>query len=129
MTENVENQETMMDAMNSVQDVNIGDIVQGEILTIQDNKQAIVGIVGGGVEGVIPFNELSSTPFENVTDVVNVGDVVDLVVIKPIKDKENGSFLLSKRRIDAKKFGKESKKTLKQVRLSKRLSQMLLRVA
>lgn len=94
MTENVENQETMMDAMNSVQDVNIGDIVQGEILTIQDNKQAIVGIVGGGVEGVIPFNELSSTPFENVTDVVNVGDVVDLVVIKPIKDKENGSFLL-----------------------------------
>ncbi len=103
MTENVENQETMMDAMNSVQDVNIGDIVQGEILTIQDNKQAIVGIVGGGVEGVIPFNELSSTPFENVTDVVNVGDVVDLVVIKPIKDKENGSFLLSKRRIDAKK--------------------------
>ncbi|MGX7419236.1 30S ribosomal protein S1 [Carnobacterium gallinarum] len=115
MTENVENQnveatETMMDAMNSVQEVNIGDVVKGEVLKIQDNKQAIVGIIGGGVEGVIPFNELSSTPFENVTDIVNVGDVVDLVVIKPIMDKENGSFLLSKRRIDAKKIWEDIQK-------------------
>ncbi len=108
MTENeknheVEGQESMMDAMNSVQEINIGDIVKGEILTIQDNKQAIVGIIGGGVEGVIPNNELSAAPFENVTDIVNVGDIVDLVVIKEIKEKENGSYLLSKRRIDAKK--------------------------
>lgn len=115
MTEHVEKQEveateTMMDAMNSVQEVNIGDIVKGEILKIQDNKQAIVGIIGGGVEGVIPFNELSASPFENVTDIVNVGDVVDLVVIKPIMDKENGSFLLSKRRIDAKKVWKDIQK-------------------
>ncbi|TFJ38647.1 30S ribosomal protein S1 [Carnobacterium divergens] len=115
MTEHVEKQEveateTMMDAMNSVQEVNIGDIVKGEILKIQDNKQAIVGIIGGGVEGVIPFNELSASPFENVTDIVNVGDVVDLVVIKPIMDKENGSFLLSKRRIDAKKVWEDIQK-------------------
>lgn len=108
MTENeknheVEEQESMMDAMNSVQEINIGDTVKGEILTIQDNKQAIVGIIGGGVEGVIPNNELSAAPFENVTDIVNVGDIVDLVVIKEIKEKENGSYLLSKRRIDAKK--------------------------
>ncbi|TFI70591.1 30S ribosomal protein S1 [Carnobacterium divergens] len=115
MTEHVEKQEveateTMMDAMNSVQEVNIGDIVKGEILKIQDNKQAIVGIIGGGVEGVIPFNELSASPFENVTDIVNVGNVVDLVVIKPIMDKENGSFLLSKRRIDAKKVWEDIQK-------------------
>lgn len=108
MTENeknheVEEQESMMDAMNNVQEINIGDTVKGEILTIQDNKQAIVGIIGGGVEGVIPNNELSAAPFENVTDIVNVGDIVDLVVIKEIKEKENGSYLLSKRRIDAKK--------------------------
>lgn len=115
MTEHVEKQEveateTMMDAMNSVQEVNIGDIVKGEILKIQDNKQAIVGIIGGGDEGLIPFNELSASPFENVTDIVNVGDVVDLVVIKPIMDKENGSFLLSKRRIDAKKVWEDIQK-------------------
>lgn len=115
MTENEKNQEvneqeSMMDAMNSVQEINIGDIVKGEILTIQDNKQAIVGIIGGGVEGVIPNNELSAAPFENVTDIVNVGDIVDLVVIKEIKEKENGSYLLSKRRIDAKKVWEKVQK-------------------
>lgn len=98
--------ETMQDALDIVKDVQIGDLVKGEVLTLQD-KQAIVGIVGGGVEGVIPFNELSSTPFESVSDVLKVGDIVDLVVIKQIKDKENGSFLLSKRRVDAKKVWEE----------------------
>ena len=98
--------QTMQDALDIVKDIQVGDLVQGEVLVLQD-KQAIVGIIGGGVEGVIPFNELSATPFEKVEDVVKVGDVLDLVVIKPIKDKENGSFLLSKRRVDARKVWEE----------------------
>lgn len=98
--------QTMQDALEIVKDIQIGDLVQGEVLTLQD-KQAIVGIIGGGVEGVIPFNELSTSPVEKVEDVLKVGDVVDLVVIKPIKDKENGSFLLSKRRVDARKVWEE----------------------
>ena len=81
-------QESMLEALDSVQEIHIGDTVQGEILKIQDNKQAIVGILGGGVEGVIPNNELSAAPFEDVTEIVNVGDIVDLVVIKEIKEKE-----------------------------------------
>lgn len=106
MTENENTQEfeeqSMSDVMKDVEEINIGDVVEGEVLSIDENKQAIVGL-GGGLEGVIPHNELSASPFENVTDVVNVGDKIDLVVIKEIKDKENGSYLLSKRRIDAKK--------------------------
>lgn len=107
MTENenmheLEEQQSMSDVMKDVEEINIGDVVQGEVLAIDENKQAIVGL-GGGLEGVIPHNELSASPFEKVTDVVNVGDTLDLVVIKEIKDKENGSYLLSKRRIDAKK--------------------------
>lgn len=98
--------QTMQDALNIVKDIQIGDLVQGEVLTLQD-KQAIVGIIGGGVEGVIPFNELSTSPVERVEDVLAVGDVVDLVVIKQIKDKENGSFLLSKKRVDARKVWEE----------------------
>ena len=98
--------QTMQDALDIVKDIQIGDLVQGEVLTLQD-KQAIVGIIGGGVEGVIPFNELSTSPVERVEDVLAVGDVVDLVVIKQIKDKENGSFLLSKKRIDARKVWEE----------------------
>ena len=98
--------QTMQDALDIVKDIQIGDLVQGEVLTLQD-KQAIVGIIGGGVEGVIPFNELSTSPIERVEDVLAVGDVVDLVVIKQIKDKENGSFLLSKKRVDARKVWEE----------------------
>ena len=103
-------QESMLEALDSVQEIHIGDTVQGEILKIQENKQAIVGILGGGVEGVIPHNELSAAPFEDVTEIVNVGDIVDLVVIKEIKEKENGSFLLSKRRIDAKQVWEKIQK-------------------
>ncbi|UNM90265.1 30S ribosomal protein S1 [Vagococcus sp. CY52-2] len=100
--------ETMLDAIESVQDVRVGDLVQGEILAVDDNKQAVVGIIGAGVEGVIPLKELSTIPVENVTDVVSIGDIMDLVVISEIgKDKENGSYLLSKRRLDARKIWQE----------------------
>lgn len=98
--------ESMTEAMKNVDEIHIGDVVEGEVLAIDDNKQAIVGL-GGGQEGVIPQNELSAAPFENVTDIVNVGDTIELVVIKEVKDKEQGSYLLSKRRIDARKVWDE----------------------
>ncbi|MGP6140075.1 MULTISPECIES: 30S ribosomal protein S1 [unclassified Jeotgalibaca] len=97
---------TMDDMLNAYPPLEVGDTVQAEVLAIEDN-QAIVGIKGRGVEGVIPYKELSAKPFDEVTEILNVGDVVEVVVIKQIKDKENGSFLLSKRRIDAKKVWKD----------------------
>ena len=101
------NNETMEDAMNSFKEVNVGDIVKGEVLAI-DDKQVIVGIEGAGVEGVVPAKELSSTQVEDINELVTVGDSLDLVVITSIgKDKENGSYLLSKRRLDAKKVWEE----------------------
>lgn len=109
MTEHMN--EEMLNAMASVQEVKVGDLVQGEVLTIDDNKQAIVGIIGAGVEGVIPLKELSTIAVQNVTDVVNIGDIIDVVVISEIgKDKENGSYLLSKRRVDAKKVWEDIEK-------------------
>lgn len=114
MTENenvheAEEQQSMSDVMKDVEEISIGDIVEGEVLAIDENKQAIVGL-GGGLEGVIPHNELSASPFENVSDVIKVGDKMDLVVIKESKDKENGSYLLSKRRIEAKKVWEKIQK-------------------
>ena len=35
---------SMEEALKSVVDVNVGDLVQGEVISIQDNKQAIVSI-------------------------------------------------------------------------------------
>ena len=92
MTEFEQNQtdsnQSMEDAMNSVQEVNVGDVVKGEVLVIED-KQVVVGIEGAGVEGVIPAKELSTSPVEEINDIVKVGDVLDLVVISTIgKDKE-----------------------------------------
>ena len=111
----VANNETMEDAMNSVQEVSVGDIVKGEVLAIED-KQVVVGIEGAGVEGVVPAKELSTLPVEDVHE-LKVGDVLDLVVITSIgKDKENGSYLLSKRRLDAKKFGKKLNKISKRAK-------------
>lgn len=102
-----ENGETMEDALNAVHDVKVGDIVKGEVLAIED-RQAIIGIEGTGVEGVVPAKELSTLPVDDINEVVKVGDVLDLVVISSIgKDKENGSYLLSKRRLDAKKVWEE----------------------
>ncbi|MEO1772943.1 MULTISPECIES: 30S ribosomal protein S1 [Enterococcus] len=101
---------SMEAAMESVQEVKVGDIVRGEVLALED-KQVIIGIEGAGVEGVVPAKELSTLPVEDISEEVKVGDVLDLVVISSIgKDKENGSYLLSKRRLDAKKVWEDIEK-------------------
>ncbi|WP_302373008.1 30S ribosomal protein S1 [Enterococcus asini] len=103
MNNQVEGSQSMADALENFGEVKIGDVVKGEVLAIED-KQAIVGIEGAGVEGVVPAKELSTLPVEDINEIVEVGDVLELVVISSIgKDKENGSYLLSKRRLDAKK--------------------------
>ena len=108
--------ETMEEALNSVQEIHVGDIVKGEVLAIED-KQVIVAILGTGLEGVIPAKELSTTPTDDLESLVKVGDELDLVVISRIgNDKENGSYLLSKRRLDAKKLWKKSKQNMLQVK-------------
>lgn len=102
--------ESMEAALDNFQEVKVGDIVKGEVLAIED-KQAIVGIEGAGVEGVVPAKELSTLPVEDINEAVKVGDVLELVVISAIgKDKENGSYLLSKRRLDAKKVWEDIEK-------------------
>lgn len=108
------NGEMSMDEMlDQYPPLEVGDTVQGEVLAIEDG-QAIVAVVGRGLEGRIPRNEVSAKPFDDITEVLNVGDVVDLVVIKRSKDKEEGSYLLSKRRIDAKKVWKDIQEKFEQ---------------
>ncbi|MCC6118350.1 30S ribosomal protein S1 [Lactiplantibacillus plantarum] len=106
MSENENSQEKneLLDALNSVEEVNVGDVVKGEVLAIDDDKQVIVGIQGTGVEGVVPLKELSTQRVDDVNEAAKVGDVLNLVVISRIgSDKENGSYLLSHRRLEARK--------------------------
>lgn len=104
---NEENNE-LLAALDSVAEVKVGDVVKGEVLAIDDNRQVIVGIEGAGVEGVIPLRELTTDRDADVNDLVKVGDVLDLVVVSTIgSDKEGGSYLLSKRRLEARRAWEE----------------------
>ena len=110
MAEN-ENNNAMLEALDSIKTVNVGDVVKGRVLQIDDDRPAIVGIEDSGVEGVVPANQLSTKPVDNINDVVKVGDELDLVVISKIgSDKENGSYLLSHRRLEAMKVWNEIQK-------------------
>ncbi|MDU3491682.1 MAG: 30S ribosomal protein S1 [Limosilactobacillus fermentum] len=110
MAEN-ENNNAMLEALDSIKTVNVGDVVKGRVLQIDDDRQAIVGIEDSGMEGVVPANQLSTKPVDNINDVVKVGDELDLVVISKIgSDKENGSYLLSHRRLEAMKVWNEIQK-------------------
>lgn len=102
--EEVESMTSMADALDSVLDIKVGDSVIGDVLAFDENNQVRVAIKNsGGLEGVIPRNELTSKSFESPSEIVSIGDELELVVVKPIQDKENGNFLLSKKRVEAKK--------------------------
>lgn len=98
--------ESMSDVMKDVVDITPGDLVKGEVLAIDNEKQVIVGL-GGGQEGLIPPRELAGERFDHPSDIVAVGDVIDVVVLRDIKDKEQGSFILSKKRVDQRKVWEE----------------------
>lgn len=74
-----------------------GDVVKGTISKIEDG-QAIVD-VGYKYEGVIPIGELSALRIDNVADAVNVGDEVEVKVMR-INDDE-GKMILSKKEVDS----------------------------
>lgn len=100
----------LLEALNSVKPVKVGDVVKGEVLAFDDKKQVIVGIEGTGVEGVVPARELS-VKADEIEDNIKVGDVLDLVVISKIgSDKEGGSYLLSQRRLEVRKVWDEIEK-------------------
>lgn len=95
------------EALNSVKEVKVGDVVKGEVLTIDESNQVIVGIENTGVEGVVPVRELSVNA-DKVADTYKAGDMLDLVVIACIgSDKEGGSYLLSQRRLEARRVWNE----------------------
>ena len=95
------------EALNSVKEVKVGDVVKGEVLTIDESNQVIVGIENTGVEGVVPVRELSVNA-DKVADTYKAGDMLDLVVIARIgSDKEEGSYLLSQRRVEARRVWNE----------------------
>jgi small subunit ribosomal protein S1 len=91
--------EEMNSQMTDVISLERGSIVKGKITKLEDN-QAFVD-VGYKFDGVIPIGELSSLHVEKVSDVVAVGDEIELKVLRLNEEEEK--LILSKRAIDAEK--------------------------
>jgi small subunit ribosomal protein S1 len=90
----------MSEDMNQVdvKNYSIGDMVSGQVTKVEE-KQVIVSIQDSKHDGIIPISELSSLHVEKASDVVSVGDELDLEVLKV----EEEAFILSKRKVDAQK--------------------------
>jgi small subunit ribosomal protein S1 len=73
-----------------------GDIVKGVAAQV-DEKAVTVSIDGAPFDGIIPISELSSLHIEKASDLVSVGDELQLMITKV----EEENYVLSKRKVDA----------------------------
>lgn len=92
------------DLLNSVSQVETGDVVSAEVLTV-DATQANVAISGTGVEGVLTLRELTNDRDADINDLVKVGEVLDVLVLRQVvgKDTDTVTYLVSKKRLEARK--------------------------
>ncbi|VPM48497.1 30S ribosomal protein S1 [Streptococcus pneumoniae] len=92
------------DLLNSVSQVETGDVVSAEVLTV-DATQANVAISGTGVEGVLTLRELTNDRGADINDFVKVGEVLDVLVLRQVvgKDTDTVTYLVSKKRLEARK--------------------------
>lgn len=92
------------DLLNSVSQVETGDVVSAEVLTV-DATQANVAISGTGVEGVLTLRELTNDRDADINDFVKVGEVLDVLVFRQVvgKDTDTVTYLVSKKRLEARK--------------------------
>ena len=73
-----------------------GDIVKGVAAKVED-KAVTVTIEGAPFDGIVPISELSSLHIEKASDLVSVGDEMQLIITKV----EEENYVLSKRKVDA----------------------------
>ncbi|RSJ11513.1 30S Ribosomal protein S1 [Streptococcus intermedius] len=92
------------DLLNSVSQVEPGDVVTAEVLTV-DASQANVAIAGTGVEGVLTLRELTNDRDADINDLVKPGETLELLVLRQVvgKDTDTVTYLVSKKRLEARK--------------------------
>ena len=92
------------DLLNSVSQVEPGDVVTAEVLTV-DANQANVAIAGTGVEGVLTLRALTNDRDADINDFVKPGDTLELLVLRQVvgKDTDTVTYLVSKKRLEARK--------------------------
>lgn len=105
MSDNSSNQ--FLDALKAMQGVEVGDIVDVEVLDV-DDSQVTVGVVGAGVEGVIAHRDFTQDRDAKLTELTKPGDTFKALVLRRAGgDKENGEFFFSVTRLKEREaFGK-----------------------
>lgn len=76
-----------------------GDIIKGTVIQVLDDE--VMVDVGGKSEGLIPIKEMSLKDVSSAKELVKVGDEIEVLVLKWDDD---GTILLSKKKVDSKKF-------------------------
>ncbi len=78
----------------TIPDFGEGDVVTGRVVRI--DKDEVLVDIGYKSEGVIPLNELSIRKSVNVDDEVQLGEMIDALVMQ--KEDQDGRLILSKKR-------------------------------
>ena len=99
--ETEENFEAMLEE--SLKNLNTNERVMGTVIRITPTEVYVD--VGRKQAGYIPVDELSNDPTKKPEDIVKVGDTVELLIMKT--NDQEGTIMLSKRRVDAQKGWEE----------------------
>jgi len=91
---------------------NRGDIVKGIVIQVTDDE--VMVDVGGKSEGIIPLREMSFKDVHSAKDLVKIGDELEVLVLKWDDD---GTILLSKKKVDSKKAMDKLEEDFKEGRL------------
>ncbi|MCS6949471.1 MAG: 30S ribosomal protein S1 [Armatimonadota bacterium] len=73
-----------------------GELLRGIVVHVDEN--GVLVDIGTKSEGIIPLNELTRLPHQSPEEVVQVGQEIDVMVLKP--ETEEGQVILSKKRAD-----------------------------
>lgn len=74
-----------------------GEVVKGVVIGITPTEVQVD--IGSKYDGVIPFDELTNDPSENINNLVKLGEEVDVYIVH-VSDRD-GVVTLSKKKIDA----------------------------
>ena len=87
----------------SLKNLNTNERVMGTVISIAPNEVQVD--VGSKQTGFVPVSELSNDPSAKPEDIVKVGDEIELLIMKT--NDQEGTIMLSKRRVDAQKSWEE----------------------
>jgi len=77
---------------------NKGDVIKGTVIQVLDDE--VMVDVGGKSEGIIPLREMSFKEVNSAKELVKIGDELEVLVLKWDDD---GTILLSKKKVDSKR--------------------------